>query len=108
MTRRPLNMIVPWVLLLVAGCKQSSEAVAPPQIHYGQADCSQCGMTVNDERYAAALIIRTADGEQAAKVFDDIGCMIGYEREHGDVTVLARYVKDFESHAWVGADKAAY
>src|SRR5690242_17480274 len=94
--------------LLVGGCNRHDQAIAPPQVRYGQTDCAQCGMSVADERYAAALIIRTNDGEQQAQVFDDIGCMIGYEREHRDVTVLARYVKNFETHAWIPAEGAAY
>jgi copper chaperone NosL len=93
---------------LIAGCNRREQAIGPPQVRYGETDCAQCGMSVADERYAAALIIRTADGEQRAEVFDDIGCMIGYEREHPESTVLARYVKDFQSHTWLPAEHAAY
>ena len=108
MIRRLFSLIVCAVPLLAGGCKPSNEAIAPPQVRYGQIDCAECGMGVSDERYVAALIVRTADGEQTAKVFEDIGCMIGYEREHADVTILARYVKDFENHNWLTAEKASF
>ena len=94
--------------LAIAGCGNREEAVGPPQVRYGQTDCAQCGMSVADDRYAAALVVRTAEGEQQSVVFDDIGCMIGYEREHPGVTVLGRYVKDFRTRAWVPAERAAY
>lgn len=101
-------VIVGGAALLFTGCNRRTEAVAPPDVRYGQVDCAECGMTVSDERYAAALLTRGADGEQVARVFDDIGCMIEFEREHPEVKVLAPYVKDFESHQWLRADRAAY
>lgn len=98
--------IIFFVALLI-GCSRQDD-LGPPEIQYGQTDCSQCGMTVNDERYAAGLIVEASDGQRIAKVFDDIGCMIAYEHEQHDGTVLARYVKDFTTHQWLAAQQASY
>lgn len=102
------NIAIAVLVLIVAGCDRRPEAIAPPAVRFGQTDCAQCGMSVADERYAAALVVRNADGEQVGQAFDDIGCMVEYERDHHDVTVLARYVKDFQTHQWVAAERAAY
>lgn len=100
-------LILAGLLLLAAGCNRQAP-VGPPQVQYGQTECSQCGMTVNDEHYAAALILEQPSGERVAKIFDDIGCMLAFERESHDAKVLARYVKDYQTHAWLDADRAAY
>ena len=100
-------MLIVTGLVLAAGCNRQAP-IGPPQVQYGQTECSQCGMTVNDEQYAAALILEQPTGERVAKIFDDIGCMLAFERESHDGKVLARYVKDYETHAWLNADRAAY
>ena len=101
------TMLILTGLLTVAGCNRQTP-IGPPQVQYGQTDCSQCGMTINDEEYAAALILETPSGERVAKVFDDIGCMLAFESESHEGKVLARYVKDYETHAWLDADRAVY
>ena len=100
--------LISGAVLFSTGCSRRPQAIAPPDVHYGQTDCAGCGMTVSDERYAAALVTRTPDGEQVARVFDDIGCMVEYERGHPEVGVLAHYVKDYETHQWLPADRASY
>ena len=92
---------------LLIGCQQK-QSIQPPPVQVGQTECADCGMAVSDERYAAAMIIATPDGEQSPRVFDDIGCMLEYQRGHKDEKVLASYVKDFNTRQWLEADKASY
>ena len=95
-------------IALAAGCQQKTSEVTAPKIQYGQTPCDGCGMIVSDQRFAAALIIEMPDGERRPAAFDDIGCMIDYEREHHDGTVLARFVKDVTTGQWIPAEKANF
>ena len=95
-------------IALVAGCQQKPSAVTPPNIQYGQTPCEGCGMIVSDQRFAAAIILELPDGERRPAAFDDIGCMLDYEREHHDGKVLARFVKDVTTGQWVSADVANF
>lgn len=94
--------------LLLAGCSRGPQGLGPPDLQLGQTDCAQCGMTVSDDRYAAAVIVETPAGERIAKIFDDIGCMLSYEREQHDGKIVARYVKDYSTRGWLPADQALY
>lgn len=94
--------------LIVVGCSRREQGLGPPDVPYGQTDCSQCGMSVSDEHYAAAAIVEIPDGGRVARVFDDIGCLFAYEREQHEGKVLARYVKDYWTHQWVPAGEAFY
>jgi copper chaperone NosL len=93
--------------LVLVGCQQK-QSIQPPPVQVGQTECADCGMAVSDERYAAAMIVATPDGEETPRVFDDIGCMLEYQRGHKDEKVLASYVKDFNTRQWLDADKASY
>ena len=108
MNRFTLLTSIVIVIVIAAGCQQKSSEVAPPNIQYGQTPCEGCGMIVSDQRFAAALIIETPDGERRPAAFDDIGCMLDYEREHHDGKVLGRFVKDVTTAQWIAADKATF
>ena len=94
--------------LVIIGCSRGPQELAPPEVQFGQTNCSECGMTVGDEHYAAAEIVETPKGERLGKVFDDIGCMLAYEREQRDGKVLSRWVKDYDSRQWLPALEAVY
>ncbi|WP_376789112.1 nitrous oxide reductase accessory protein NosL [Thermoflexus sp.] len=94
----PVVFLLGW--LVVAACARAS-GPRPPDIAYGKDACAQCGMLINDPRFAAAYVTR--DGQ--ARLFDDIGCMIAYHRDHPE-EVAAFYVRDFEGGGWIEADHA--
>ncbi len=89
-----------------AGCGRES-GIAPPEIRYGQDTCAVCGMIISDERFAAGLVTGTAPRYQAL-AFDDLGCLLGYERDTPDAPVAARYVRDFQAPQWRAAETAFY
>ncbi len=96
------------LLQVVSGCGGGSNADAPPKIAYGRDECAECGMIINDERYAAALRV-IVGGRAQDLLFDDIGDMLDYEREHaGQVDVTRRYVHDFEERVWTSASDARF
>jgi copper chaperone NosL len=64
-------------------------------------------MILSDERCAAAMIVKSGD-EHTALLFDDIGDMIDYEREHAGITVVRRYVHDFETRQWLDTSAATF
>jgi copper chaperone NosL len=93
---------------LIVGCGSSHDNNAPPKIAYGRDECAHCGMIINDDRHAAALRA-TVDGRSQDLLFDDIGDMVAYEREHADrLKVTRRFVHDYETREWRDADAAYY
>jgi nitrous oxide reductase accessory protein NosL len=60
--------------LLLAACVARAEG--PPEIALDRTACSHCGMLISDAIYAAAYRPPGA----AARVFDDIGCLLAAAR----------------------------
>jgi copper chaperone NosL len=97
-------MIVAVVASVIgAACSEASSS-GPPEVNYGRDICSACGMIITEPRFATAY--RPAEGTE--KVFDDLGDMIIYGREHGELETAAMWVHDFETEAWVEAQAAFY
>jgi len=98
-------LMVGLMLAMAASCNRQS-VIGPPQIRYGQDACTGCGMIVSDDRFAAAIINPDPDG--APLVFDDIGCLLTYERKNPACGPWTHYFHDATSHQWVKADEAAF
>lgn len=92
--------------LTATACSQQPTD-GPPTVRYGQDECIHCGMILADERHVAALRL-SEDNETRDVLFDDIGDMLEYEREQTGLTVLRRYVHDFETRQWVDAGGAHF
>lgn len=106
----PREVAAAGLVLLVAAtvaCEQQPRPVEPPRITYGQAVCDRCGMIISEEPHAAGLMIEDEEG-RAYRVFDDVAAVVLYRREHPDVRVLGRWVKDYATREWLTADSAAY
>lgn len=93
--------------LLMPGCDRPDPA-APPEITYGVSICADCDMIINDERFASAVIIQDARGGPVPLLFDDIGDQIRYERARPELTILARWVHDYNTRQWLRAESAHY
>ena len=95
--------------LIMAGCKQPPTAIVPPKIRYGLETCADCGMIINDPHYAAAIAFRAQpDAPVQTKVFDDIGCMLSWEKHHAGEQAAKSWVKDVNTAAWLNASSAVY
>jgi copper chaperone NosL len=92
------------VLVLFAAACNSGGEPKPPQIAYGRDMCDQCGMTIDDERFASALVMQ--DGKTLK--FDDSGEMFAYQAQHPAEVVRAWFVHDYTTKAWIGGEKATY
>lgn len=86
------------LVLLLSGCARSS-CTEPPELHLGQDTCATCGMSVDDVRFAAALV--APDG--TARLFDDIGEMTTAAHPDGRA-----WVHDFNTGLWIDAATATY
>lgn len=94
-------------LLMLAACRHQT-AITPPQIHYGEDVCASCRMSIDDAHFAAAMIYRTPAGSQKIALFDDIGCMLAWQREHSTDQTIAVFVHDYKTRQWIKAAEAWY
>jgi copper chaperone NosL len=90
-------------LILLVACQQDAGLDKPPQIIYGQDVCDECGMIINEQRFAASYV--TVTGE--VRRFDDIGGMLVHDLEKGE-EVHIYWVHDFNTEEWVDADQAVF
>lgn len=103
---KPVVFFVAMLLVLATsacGAGQPAE-VRPPDIILGEDTCSDCGMSITDLRFAAAVV--TPDGESF--LFDDIADMLRYRQEHSLPEGTHYFVHDYDSREWLPADLAFY
>jgi len=87
-------------LCYLSGCSQSIPKPVPIQ---SEDMCGYCRMSITEKQFAAELI--TPD-EKVFK-FDDAGCLMNFI-ETRDSKTAALYVTDFNSRAWIPAERAYY
>jgi copper chaperone NosL len=87
------------------GCAKT-EDIGPPEIRLGQDTCQACGMIIEDERFAAA-VVTSAGGVVEKRAFDDIGEMLEFKAPSG-ASIVHRYVRDAATKQWLDADKATF
>lgn len=90
-----------------AGCSRPT-SLEPPAMRYGVDVCAHCNMIVNEERFAAATLAVTGDGNVEPFIFDDLSCLVAYEAAHPECVVRRRYVHDAVTGAWVDAAQAFF
>ena len=101
-----------WVLILsclllflgASACTSQPAEPQPPEIDYGQEMCAQCGMIIDEPRFAAATLL--TNGEY--RKFDDVGEMLVYHMEHPEEQVSLWFVHDYNSEGWVRGETAYY
>jgi copper chaperone NosL len=98
-----------WLLaLLLAACAQGQAALAPPVIRYGEDLCAECNMIISDARFASSYLYALGNDRYQPVLFDDIGNMLNYAHKHPEQEVVAWYVHDYTSEAWLDATQAHY
>jgi copper chaperone NosL len=101
MTR--FKFIVLIILALVVACQSPVDLSQPPEIHYGEDMCTECGMIISEPRFAAAYY--TVDGD--ARRFDDIGGMASHHAEQQE-EVAQFWIHDYDTEEWIIADQAFF
>lgn len=107
MTSPRSAMILLAVLVVLHGCSRR-ELTGPPALRLGRDECAACGMIVAEDRFSGALLI-VRDGMREHALFDDIGCMLDFERDiPANVQVVERFVHDSLSRSWVDCRSAVF
>lgn len=108
---RPISITVMFfaAMLALPGLSSCGDRTpsGPPDTKLGHDMCATCDMTVNEDRYSAGAVI-LRDGAPSHASFDDIGCMLDFEREHPEIHCEKRFVRDALSGEWITAEKAFY
>jgi copper chaperone NosL len=88
--------------LLCLAC--SSGVAKPVPVDTRNDACASCRMAVSDPKLAAELV---APGEEP-RIFDDIGCLAAYLRQHPAAPDAAIYAADHRTGAWIPARAALF
>ena len=89
--------------LIVLASMSCTRSFAPVDIEEGDM-CSNCRMAISEKRYAAEIIT----AEETVLKFDDIGCMLRYQKTKGPIEAAAIYVADSETKQWLTAGDAFF
>ena len=109
-----LGLMLLTMLLVVACGAPAITPQTPPEIVYGEDVCDHCGMIINDERFAAGVVIQTQPDQYEHRIFDDIGDMFAYAQaantDDGDepIQIVSYFVHDYQSQAWLDANQAHF
>ena len=103
-----LGLLVVLVGWLLAGCAPVAKGTEPPEIHYGEDLCSDCGMIINEPKFAAAYTHEAEPGRFESFIFDDIGDMLVHMQKNQTLKPVGWWVHDFDSEEWIDATTAFY
>ena len=96
--------IISVLLALALGACNTPEASGPPEIKYGRDICEECGMIIDDERFAAGY--RRSDGSE--QVFDDLGGLLVSVRGTTELNDTEVWVHDYQTKMWIRTDDAFF
>ncbi len=111
MSRCPAHHLNALLIALVCACNPGCggrDDTGPPKLHLGSDVCDFCKMIISDQNFAAACVVRSTDGRVRSAAFDDIGCLLEYQRTLADDAIERRYVTDYDSGAWLDATEVFY
>jgi len=89
--------------LFIVGCSPSTNLDEPPEVLYGQDVCEECGMIINEERFAASYVTES----ETVRRFDDVGGMLLYDQKHQEDVALY-WVHDLDTEDWIDAKEAFF
>lgn len=103
-----LLLILLLCVFLLNACARGATTAAPPEIRYGEDTCAECNMIISDPRYAAGYAHEISAGRYESLAFDDIGDLLAHMTNYPERKIVAWYVHDYESEAWLDATTAYY
>lgn len=107
MTRTTTALVGLLLLVPVQACSRRVDT-GPPELRLGRDECAECGMSIHDERSAAACLI-DRDGQREYLLFDDIGCLLDLQRSQPtDASILQAFVHDHPSAQWLDMQAALF
>ncbi len=109
--RLALSLAPAAALVSAGGCGARGQADALAPIHWGREQCTRCGMTIGDVRFA----VRLAGGPRRQQWhFDDVGCAISWLERQGLVAEglaafeVAALASTGQAVQWLDARRARY
>ena len=100
------------IALLLAACLLAACTAKPagpgPEIHFGEDMCSDCGMIINEPRFAASYAAKEGEGAFQTFIFDDIGDMLHHMQQNLTLMGVGWWVHDYDSQEWIDATTAYY
>lgn len=89
------------------GC-DGKQLSGPPELRLGRDECRECGMIISEDRYSSAMLVER-DGRREYALFDDIGCLLDWQRESlNGITLHEQFVHDYATRRWIPAAAATY
>lgn len=107
-------MIVRWLtallmaLILLSACGRGESEIRPGAIHYGEDVCAECGMIINEPKFASSISKEIGEGRYQTVIFDDIGDMLAYLHQHNEEKIVGWFVHDYETEEWIDATTAYF
>jgi copper chaperone NosL len=95
-------------VLLLGACTSKPSAPTAPEIHFGEDMCSDCGMIINDPRFAASYAAQQGEGAYETFIFDDIGDMLHHMQENLTLIGVGWWVHDYATEEWIDATTAYF
>jgi len=105
--RHLLTISILLVLSLTA-CTARASQPTPPEIHYGEDICTECGMIISEPRFAGSYAIEQEPGRFESFIFDDIGDMLAHMHKNQTLKAVGWWVHDYTSEEWIDANSALY
>ena len=93
---------------LLAACTGGPAAPAPAEIRYGETQCANCGMIINEPKFASSLAYEESAGRYKSLAFDDIGDMLAHMQKHPEIMPVGYWVHDYGTEEWIDATTAYY
>jgi copper chaperone NosL len=91
------------VLMLAGACSEPD--TGPVRIVWGRNACDHCGMTINEQAFAAEVRV----GPREVMRFDDFGCAVAWlESKGGPGAATEFWVMDQDRAEWIDAKRAFY
>jgi copper chaperone NosL len=98
---RGRSMVAVSSLAVAAACASGG----PPVVHYGEENCAECRMTIDDPRFGASVV--TTRGKVLK--FDSVECAASYLAAADPGTIREAWVSDYRNPGtFVRAETAAY
>lgn len=108
MQPRMLAIVLLAVMLALTACSAGPTQPAAPELHFGEDICSDCGMIINDARFAASYAAEQGEGSYQTFIFDDIGDMLHHMQQNLTLIGAGWWVHDYDSEEWIDATTAYY
>jgi copper chaperone NosL len=96
-------------LLAGASACQRAELTGPPDLRLGRDQCIECGMIINEDRFSSAALVAVEERRgREHYLFDDVGCMLDYQREYPEIAFIELFAHDANTRAWLPAQEAVF